>query len=78
MLTVRDAGADVDDARATFPEYEAVRDSGPAGRFAIVRVATPDALGVAVPRVVPPFKNVTVPSELPAGAGEMVSVSVTF
>jgi hypothetical protein len=52
--------------------------SEPAGSVVDEKVATPDELGVAVPRAAPPLENVTVPGEVPVGAGVMVAVSVTL
>jgi hypothetical protein len=42
----------------------------------VVNVATPELFGVAVPRVVPPKTNVTVPMGEPVGAGVIVAVIV--
>jgi hypothetical protein len=60
------------------PENVAVSESEPACKVVNVSVATPEELGVAVPRVVLPFRKVTVPGEPPVGAGVMVSVNVTL
>ena len=56
------------------PLYVAVIDSDPAGRFFVVKVATPVGLSLADPTEVVPFLNKTVP----VGAEGAVDVTVTF
>jgi hypothetical protein len=48
----------------------------PLGRVEVVTVATPDAFSVAVPTVVVPLRNVTVPVGIPA-VEATVAVNVT-
>jgi len=53
------------------PLYEAVSESEPIGRFVFVRVATPLAFKLTVPRLVVPFLKVT----FPVGTVEPVEVT---
>jgi hypothetical protein len=56
-----------------------VIDCVPAARVVVVSVATPTALRVAVPRLVVPSRNVTVPvGTLVPDCGETVAVKVTL
>src|SRR5271168_542176 len=78
VFTVKGTAAEVEGLKLVLPEYMAVSESAPAGSVELARVATPEALGAAVPRVVAPLKKVTRPRVLPPeGAGEMEAVSVT-
>jgi hypothetical protein len=75
-FTVWLKAAEVLFADDALPLYAAVIEYVPAPRVSVVRVATPCALSVAVPRGAVPFLNVTVP----VGAGpvdETVAVKVT-
>ena len=61
------------------PPYEAVIDCVPAARVVVLNVATPLALRVAVPRLLVPSRNVTVPvATLVPDCGETVAVKVTL
>jgi hypothetical protein len=54
-------------------------ESDPAGRVVVLKVAMPLAFSVAVPRVVVPFRNVTVPVGIFVLVWEpTVAVSVTL
>jgi hypothetical protein len=62
--------------RLTSPEYSAVIEWVPTERLAVVREARPDAFSVAVPRLVAPSRNVTVPVGTPPAGVEVVTVAV--
>jgi hypothetical protein len=53
--TVSVKAEEVEPANEEFPEYTAVMLSAPAGRLAVLKVATPEELTVSVPRRVSPL-----------------------
>jgi hypothetical protein len=65
--------------KLAFPAYTAVRLRTPTGNVAEVNVAMPEPFRLALPRVVVPFKKVTVPAAgpTPGAATETVAVNVT-
>ena len=75
-MTVCVTGDDVLVRKLPVPAYEAVRLCEPVAR-GVVRIATPEAFSVRVPRFVAPSKKLTLPPGVPA-SDVTVAVMVTF
>ena len=78
-VTVIATGAVTELELLVLPPYDAVIDCTPAGREVVLKEAVPLALSVAVPRVVAPFRKVTVPvGAMAPDCGATTAVKVTL